>query len=115
MNLYLQNIEMVSEYASEVFMAEEIRESLVNNMVMSIYELNKKGASETYKVNNMIKDLNFDPSFIMSRIITMFVNFARYDEFKEQVIENTYYFNIEIFARAADLLSKHNVLDEKLI
>ena len=113
LNAYYDNLDLFSYIASKALIMEEIREKLVNNMNYTIEALNGKN-SLALKTKNM-KNLNFDPKFILKCIVHLYLNLSKSQIFLNSMIKDERSFNQNTFGKTLKILIRENLLDPEEI
>jgi hypothetical protein len=57
-----------------------------------------------------MKEVNFQPKFIMGNIIELYINFSENALFLESIVKDERSFSIPLFERTARKLSEHNII-----
>lgn len=112
LNQYYALFASLTAINQQAFLSEELKDKVVNNLNYCLAELNGKN-SMSLKVKNM-KELRFNPKFILKGVINVYLNLRKSEGFLKSVVEDERSFDIKLFEKTLKILVRENLLDEKL-
>jgi len=98
----------ITKVSPDFFMTEEIKEKFIVNLNYILDGLNGENAT-TLKVKNM-KELEFDPKFLLETVVQIYLNFSDREEFIRGVSQDERSFRIELFYKTAQIMDKYSIL-----
>ena len=63
----------------------------------------------------MVEELNFDPKFIMKKIMEVYIHFSKYESFIMEVLNEETWFSFELFEVTANKLEEKKIIDQKTV
>jgi len=98
----------ITRVSPDFFMTDEIKEKFIVNLNYILDGLNGENAT-SLKVKNM-KELEFDPKFLLETVVQIYLNFSDKEEFIKGVSQDERSFRIELFYKTAQIMDKYNIL-----
>ena len=98
----------ITKVSPDFFLTEEIKEKFIVNLNYILDGLNGENAT-SLKVKNM-KELEFDPKFLLETVVQIYLNFSDKEEFVRGVSKDERSFRIELFYKTAQIMDKYSIL-----
>jgi len=109
LNAYYEMGACITKVSPDFFLIEEIKDKFITNLNYTLQQLNGPNAT-SMKVQNM-KELKFDPKFLLRNIVQVYLNFKDQEEFLKCVANDERSFNIELFYKTMHIMDKYSILD----
>ena len=101
----------ITKVSPDFFLTEEIKDKFITNLNYTTQQLNGPN-SVAMKVNNM-KELNFDPKFLIENIAQLYLNFSDKEEFITGVANDERSFDIVLFYKTLKVLEKYSLFSSE--
>jgi len=108
LNSYYEMGACITKVSPDFFLTEEIKDKFITNLNYTLQQLNGPNAT-SMKVQNM-KELNFDPKFLLRSIVQVYLNFKNQEEFVRCVANDERSFHIELFYKTMKIMDKYSIL-----
>lgn len=108
---YLKTMTMISKFAQDALLVEEIRSKMVMNINYIMNNLNNDVAAKLYKVKDM-EQILFKPKIVIKYVIRLYINLSKHESFVQEIVRDDRSFSPEVFNNSVTLLRNHQIIKE---